>query len=67
MKLIGRAALWLIDKLVYLLIGNKDFDFTSIPDSDDWPPDGSMHFMRLADACHIHNILLTDPFEKKFE
>ena len=47
MKLIGRAALWLIDKLVYLLIGNKDFDFTSVPDSDDWPPDGSMHFIRL--------------------
>ena len=47
MKFIGRAAFWLIDKLVYLLIGNKDFKFTPDPDADDWPPDGSMHFLRL--------------------
>ena len=47
MKFIGRAAFWLIDKLVYLLIGNKDFKFTPDPDSDDWPPDGSMHFLHL--------------------
>lgn len=51
MKFIGRAAFWiidkLIDKLVYLLIGKKDFDFTSTSVPDDWPPDGSMHFLRL--------------------
>lgn len=47
MKLIGRAAFWLIDKIIYLLIGNKDFTFTPEPDEDDWPPDGSMHFLRL--------------------
>lgn len=47
MKLIGRAAFWLIDKLIYLLIGNKNFTFTPEPDADDWPPDGSMHFLRL--------------------
>lgn len=49
MKFIGRAAFWLIDKLidklVYLLIGKKDFTPTPVP--DDWPPDGSMHFLRL--------------------
>lgn len=45
MKFIGRAAFWLIDKLVYLLIGKKDF--TPTPAPDDWPPDGSMHFLRL--------------------
>lgn len=47
MKFIGRAAFWIIDKLVYLLIGKKDFDFTSTSVPDDWPPDGSMHFLRL--------------------
>lgn len=45
MKFIGRAALWLIDKLIYLLIGKKDFTPTPVP--DDWTPDGSMHFLRL--------------------
>lgn len=45
MKFIGRAAFWLIDKLVYLLIGKKDFTPTPVP--DDWPPDGSMHFLCL--------------------
>ena len=45
MKIIGQAALWLIDKFVYLLIGKKNF--TPILDLDDWPPDGSMHFLRL--------------------
>lgn len=43
MKIIGRAAFWLIDKLVYLLIGKKDFTPSLVP--DDWPPDGSMHFL----------------------
>lgn len=47
MKLIGRAAFWLIDKLVYLLIGKKDFTFSPASASDGWPPDGSMHFLRL--------------------
>ena len=47
MKFIGRAAFWLIDKLVYLLIGNKDFKFTPDPDADDWSPAGSMHFLHL--------------------
>ena len=45
MKIVGRATLWLIDKLVYLLIGKKDFTPTPVP--DDWPPDGSMHFLRF--------------------
>lgn len=45
MKIIGRAALWLIDKFIYLLIGKKDF--TPALDLDDWPPDGSMHFLRF--------------------
>lgn len=45
MKIIGQAALWLIDKFVYLLIGKKNF--TPILDLDDWPPDGSMHFLRF--------------------
>lgn len=45
MKFIGRVAFWIIDKLVYLLIGKKDFTPTPVP--DDWPPDGSMHFLRL--------------------
>lgn len=43
MKIMGRAVFWLIDKLVYLLIGRKNFTPTSAP--DDWPPDGSMHFL----------------------
>lgn len=45
MKIIGQAALWLIDKFVYLLIGKKNF--TPSLDPDDWPPDGSMHFLRF--------------------
>ncbi len=45
MKIIGQAALWLIDKFIYLLIGKKDFTPTFVP--DDWPPDGSMHFLRF--------------------
>lgn len=45
MKIIGQAALWLIDKFVYLLIGKKNFTPTLAP--DDWPPDGSMHFLRF--------------------
>nr|WP_325214727.1 hypothetical protein [uncultured Oscillibacter sp.] len=45
MKIIGQAALWLIVKFIYLLIGKKDFTPTLVP--DDWPPDGSMHFLRF--------------------
>ena len=45
MKIIGQAALWLIDKFIYLLIGKKEFPPTFVP--DDWPPDGSMHFLRF--------------------
>ena len=45
MKIIEQAALWLIDKFIYLLIGKKDFTPTLTP--DDWPPDGSMHFLRI--------------------
>ena len=45
MKIVGRATLWLIDKLVYLLIGKKDFTPTHV--ADDWPTDGSMHFLRF--------------------
>jgi len=43
MKIVGRGIFWLIDKLVYLLIGRKNFTPTTAP--DDWPPDGSMHFL----------------------
>lgn len=45
MTIFGRAASFVIDKLVYLLIGRKNFTFTPAP--DDWPPEGSMHFLRL--------------------
>lgn len=45
MNVIGKAIFRVIDGIIYLLIGKKDFTPTSVP--DDWPPDGSMHFLRL--------------------
>lgn len=36
---------YLIKKLIYLLIGKEER--LSEPDPDDWPPDGSVHFIRL--------------------
>ena len=36
---------YLIKKLIYLLIGKEER--LPEPDPDDWPPDGSMHFIRL--------------------
>ena len=47
MKHLGRAVSWLITRLIDLLIWGKDMTPIPDPDEDDWPPDGSMHFIRL--------------------
>ena len=45
MKIVGRIIPWVVDKSIYLLIGKKNFTPSLAP--DDWPPDGSMHFLRF--------------------
>lgn len=58
MKLIVQATLFIIKELIYFmfylikvliyrLIGKEYPTLTPAPDLDDWPPEGSMHFMRL--------------------
>lgn len=56
MTIFGRAASFVIDKLVYLLIGRKNFTFT--PASDDCPPEGSMHFLRLNEPAASNRLPL---------
>jgi len=45
MNLIERAVCSIVGGLLELLLGKPNYPFTPAP--DDWPPDGSMHFLRL--------------------